>query len=194
MKVAILKYNSGNVQSVLFALQRLGIDANVTDDYETIMQSDKVIFPGVGHAKAAMESLQISGLDQLIPKLKQPVLGICAGMQLLCIHSEEGETDCLGIFPLKVKKFAGENLKIPHTGWNTISELKGNLFNAIAENSFVYFVHSYFVEAGNETTAITEYGSRFSAAIQKQNFYGVQFHAEKSAETGSAILSNFLKL
>lgn len=194
MKVAILKYNSGNVQSVLFALQRLGIDANVTDDQDTIRQSDKVIFPGVGHAKAAMESLKLSGLDQLIPQLKQPVLGICAGMQLLCMHSEEGDTDCLKIFSLKVKKFSGQNLKIPHTGWNTITDLKGNLFSEIAENSFVYFVHSYFVETGNETTAVTEYGGLFSAAIQKQNFYGVQFHAEKSAETGSAILSNFLKL
>lgn len=194
MTVTILKYNSGNVKSVLFALQRLGIDAIVSDDHEVITKSDKIIFPGVGHAGSAMENLKISGLDKLIPTLKQPLLGICAGMQLLCLHSEEGDTDCLGIFPMHVKRFTGKDLKIPHTGWNTIFDLKSPLFKGVAENDFVYFVHSFYVEKGIETVATTEYGTQFSAAIQKNNFYGVQFHTEKSADVGSSILSNFLNL
>jgi imidazole glycerol-phosphate synthase subunit HisH len=202
MKVAIIKYNAGNVQSVLFALQRLGIDAIVTDDSEEINSSDKVIFPGVGNAASAMEYLKENKLDQLIVSLRQPVLGICLGLQLLCNFSEEGNTKCLGIFNADVKKFndqifQNKNLlpfKIPHMGWNTISGLSSPLMNDINENSFVYFVHSYYAEISPETIATTEYINSFSAAMHKNNFYGVQFHTEKSAAAGEQILANFVNI
>jgi glutamine amidotransferase len=202
MKVAIIKYNAGNVQSVLYALQRLGIDACVTDDHEEIKTADKVIFPGVGHAASAMDYLKDKGLDHLIVSLQQPVLGICLGLQLLCNFSEEGNTQCLGVFNAAVKKFddivfQNQNLvavKIPHMGWNTIAGLSSLLMKAIAGNSYVYFVHSYYAELSEETIATTDYIHPFSAAMHKDNFYGVQFHTEKSAEVGETILSNFLKI
>ncbi|KAA9040482.1 imidazole glycerol phosphate synthase subunit HisH [Ginsengibacter hankyongi] len=201
MKIAIVKYNAGNVQSVLYALQRLGIDAVVTGDAEEILKADKVIFPGVGHAGSAMEYLQKHHLDKLIISLKQPVLGICLGLQLMCNWSEEGNTKCLGIFNVNVKKFDNSILKnkrahfkIPHMGWNNIYGLKSPLFGGVKENSFVYFVHSYYAEQSPETIATTDYIVPFSAAIHRDNFYGVQFHTEKSADTGIQIISNFLKL
>jgi len=202
MKVAIIKYNAGNVQSVLFALQRLGVNANVTDDHEEINSSDKIIFPGVGNAASAMEYLKEKKLDELIISLKQPVLGICLGLQLLCNFSEEGNTNCLGIFNTSVKKFndqvfQNKNLlpyKIPHMGWNTIAALSSPLMEGITENSFVYFVHSFYAAICPETIATTDYIIPFSAALRNDNFYGVQFHTEKSAAAGEQILSNFLKL
>ncbi len=201
MNVAIIKYNAGNVQSVLYAMQRLGIDATVTDDYEKITKADKVIFPGVGHAASAMKYLKRKELDTLIISLKQPVLGICLGLQLLCNYSEEGDTSCLGIFDASVKRFEekapaekSELFKIPHMGWNDIYNLSSPLLNGIKENSFVYYVHSYYAEIATETIATTDYIYPFSAAMQKNNFYGVQFHAEKSASVGEQIISNFLKI
>lgn len=195
MKVVIIRYNSGNVTSVRFALKRLGIDAILSDDKEEIRSADKLIFPGVGHAGSAMQSLRKNNLHKLIPELKQPFLGICAGMQLMCAHSEEGDTDCLGIVPLKVKRFpVAHDLKVPHTGWNTLENLKGNLFSGIPEETYMYFVHSYFAECGAATIAHCNYGLPFSAAMQQGNFYGVQFHTELSAEHGSRLLSNFLNL
>ena len=201
MKIAIVKYNAGNVQSVLYALQRLGVNAVVTDDAEEIIKADKVIFPGVGHAGSAMEYLQKHELDKLIISLKQPVLGICLGLQLMCDWSEEGNTKCLGIFNVDVKKFDNAVLKnneihfkIPHMGWNNIYDLKSPLFDGVKENSFVYFVHSYYAELSPETIATTDYIIPYSAAMQHDNFYGVQFHSEKSADAGIQIISNFLKL
>ena len=200
MKVAIIKYNAGNVQSVLYALQRLGIHAFVTDVHEEIKSADKVIFPGVGNALSAMEYLKSRKLDELIRSLQKPVLGICLGLQLLCESSEEGNTQCLGIFKTTVKKFdnnvfQNKNLvpvKIPHMGWNTIRNLSSPLMEGLSEESFVYFVHSYYADVCDETIAATEYINPFSAALHKKNFYGVQFHAEKSAVIGERILSNFL--
>lgn len=194
MKVAVIKYNAGNIQSVLFALQRVGIDAIWTDESDAIIGADKVIFPGVGNAKSAMESLSRKGLHHLIPQLKQPVLGICVGMQLLCNHSEEEDTQGLSIIPLEVKKFVPEKkeLKVPQVGWNEIYDLSSPLFSDIKEKSFVYFVHSYFVTLGKETIAKAAYSVPYSASIHKDNFYGVQFHTEKSAGIGDAILKNFL--
>ncbi len=200
MKVAIIKYNAGNVQSVLYALQRLGIHAFVTDVHEEIKAADKVIFPGVGNALSAMKYLKSRKLDELIRSLQQPVLGICLGLQLLCESSEEGDTQCLGIFKTTVKKFDSEvfqnkNLvpvKIPHMGWNTLRNLSSPLMEGVLEESFVYFVHSYYADVCDETIASTEYINPFSAALHKKNFYGVQFHAEKSAMIGERILSNFL--
>ena len=196
MSVVIIKYNAGNVQSVKYALQRLGVFANVTDHHDEIMAADKVIFPGVGNAYSAMESLKEKQLDQLIPQLTQPVLGICVGMQLLCNRSEENDTKGLGIIDLDVKKFVSNDkeFKIPQVGWNTIEQLSSPLFKGIEDGSFVYYVHSYYVESGKETIATTNYILPYSAAIQKDNFYGVQFHTEKSAATGEMILDNFLKL
>lgn len=202
MNVAIIKYNAGNVQSVLYALQRLGISAVVTDDHKKIIAADKVIFPGVGNASSAMEYLKENGLDKLIISLKQPVLGICLGLQLLCNFSEEGNTECLGIFNSDVKKFdesgyQNKNLfpaKIPHIGWNTIYGLSSPLFKGVEENSYVYFVHSYYALLSDETIATTDYINPFSAAMSKDNFYGVQFHSEKSADTGERIISNFLNI
>ena len=196
MNIAIIKYNAGNVQSVQYALQRLGIDAIVTDDHSEIRNADKVIFPGVGNAFSAMESLKEKKLDKLIKTLVQPVLGICVGMQLLCEHSEENNTKGLGIVNLKVKKFVAENglYKIPQMGWNTIFNVSSPLFEGVKENAFVYYVHSYYAEQGDETIASTDYILPYSAAIQKDNFYGVQFHSEKSAQVGDQILLNFLNL
>jgi glutamine amidotransferase len=194
MNLAIIKYNAGNIQSVMNALERLGLQAEVTDDREKIKSADKVIFPGVGEASSAMRSLQQNGLDKLITELKQPVLGICVGMQLLCAHSEENDTDCLNIVPVQVKKFAGSQLKVPQVGWNRLYDLRSDLFNQIENNSFIYNVHSYYAEDSPYTIAKCNYGLEYAAAIKKDNFYGVQFHTEKSAETGDLIIKNFLEL
>jgi glutamine amidotransferase len=202
MNLTIIKYNAGNIQSVLTALERLGVSAEVTDDAEKIKGADKVIFPGVGEASSAMKSLQQNNLDKVIKDLKQPVLGICVGMQLLCDHSEENDTACLGIVPLKVKKFSfdplsigdgpGMRFKVPQAGWNTIYDLRTDLFREIESNSYVYNVHSYYAVDSDFTIAKCNYGLAYAAAIQKDNFYGVQFHTEKSAETGDQILRNFI--
>jgi imidazole glycerol-phosphate synthase subunit HisH len=196
MKVVLIKYNAGNIQSVLYALERLGVTAEVTADAEHIQTADKVIFPGVGEASSAMKSLQEAGLDKVIKNLKQPVLGICVGMQLLCAHSEENNVNCLNIVPTQVKKFkAGTaSLKIPQTGWNTIYNLKSPLFQNIPEDSFVYNVHSYYAENSPYTIAHCDYGVMYAAAVRKENFYGVQFHTEKSAAVGEQIIQNFLNL
>jgi imidazole glycerol-phosphate synthase subunit HisH len=200
MKLVVLKYNAGNIQSVLFALERLGINALVTDSADDISSSDKFIFPGVGEAISAMAYLKERKLDLVIKNLSQPVFGICLGMQLLCKHSEEGNTHCLGVFDTNVSKFTSvingveTELKVPQIGWNNISALKSNLFKGIEDNSFCYFVHSYYAELCNDTVAETDYGINFSSALQRDNFYGVQFHAEKSAAVGEKILKNFLDL
>ncbi len=201
MKIAIIKYNAGNVQSVLYALQRLGIAATVTDDHAEIKDADKVIFPGVGNAGSAMAYLRKNGLDKVITSLQQPVLGICLGLQLMCDHSEEENTTCLGIFNVPIKKFTKNaedgntsSFKIPHMGWNTIYNLSSPLFEGISENSFVYNVHSYYASLSPQTIATTNYIIPYSSAINKDNFYGVQFHTEKSALAGAHILSNFLKI
>ena len=198
MSIAIIQYNAGNVQSVLYALQRLGIDAVVTADPEQIRSADKVIFPGVGAAGTAMDYLKKNKLDKLIASLKQPVLGICLGMQLMCTHSEEDDTTCLGIFQVNVKQFVrprnDHSLKIPQMGWNTIYQLSSSLFEKVPENSYVYYVHSYYAALSPQTIATTDYTTPYSAAIHKDNFYGVQFHTEKSAEAGARIIANFLKL
>ena len=193
MKTVIIKYNAGNVQSVLFALERIGVQGILSDNADEINSADKVIFPGVGEASSAMKFLKEKNLDTVIKNLKQPTLGICLGMQLMCKHSEEGNTDCLGIFPLQVKKFVG-NFKIPQIGWNNIYDLKGNLFSDLKENEYMYFVHGYYAESGNDTIAKTNYILEYSSALQKNNFYGVQFHPEKSSDSGQKILENFLKL
>lgn len=194
MKVAIVKYNAGNVESVKNALNRLGIEPILTDESEVLKAADKVIFPGVGEASSAMNYLRARGLDETIKSLRQPVLGICLGMQLLCESSDENATECLGILPYRVRKFASETLKIPQMGWNNICKLKSDLFAGIDENAFVYFVHSYYVESGKETIATCDYEVNFSAAVRHENFYAVQFHAEKSGKIGAKILENFLKL
>lgn len=196
MKLAIIKYNAGNIQSVINALERLGVEAEVTADIETIQNANKVIFPGVGEASSAMSSLKESGLDQVIKELKQPVLGICVGMQLMCNYSEENDTPCLGIVPVPVKKFSAEalKLKVPQMGWNTIYDLKSDLFRGIKEESYIYNVHSYYAADSEYTIARCQYGIEYAAAVQKDNFYGVQFHTEKSAETGDRIIKNFLDI
>ena len=193
MKIAIIDYGAGNVQSVLFALERLGFEGNVTNDWNTIKSADKVIFPGVGEASSAMKMLQESGLDVLIPTLKQPVLGICLGMQLMCKHSEEGNTNGLGIFDVNVVKFSNE-VKVPQMGWNTIYNLKTPLFEGIKENEFMYLVHSFYAPLSENTIATTNYELEYSTALQRDNFYGVQFHPEKSGVFGEQILNNFLNL
>ena len=193
MKIAIIDYGAGNVQSVLFALERLGFEGNVTNDWITIKSADKVIFPGVGEASSAMKMLQESGLDVLIPTLKQPVLGICLGMQLMCKHSEEGNTNGLGIFDVNVVKFSQE-VKVPQMGWNTIYNLKSPLFTGIKENEFMYLVHSFYAPLSENTIATTNYELEYSTALQRDNFYGVQFHPEKSGVFGEQILKNFLNL
>lgn len=193
MKIAIIDYGAGNVQSVLFALERLGFVGIVTNDWTIIKSADKVIFPGVGEASSAIKMLQDSGLDKLIPTLKLPVLGICLGMQLLCKHSEEGNTNGLGIFDVNVVKFSQE-VKVPQMGWNTIKNLRADLFKEIKDEEFMYLVHSYFVPKCEYTIATTEYGIEYATAIQKENFYGVQFHPEKSGIYGEKILQNFLNL
>jgi glutamine amidotransferase len=194
MKVAIVKYNAGNIESVKNALNRLQIDSVVSDDAEVLKSADKVIFPGVGEASTAMEYLRERRLNEVIISLSQPVLGICLGMQLLCDYSEENDTKCLAILPYKVRLFESQTLKVPHIGWNTISGLEGELFADVSDNSYVYFVHSFYVENGTETTATCDYSLKFSAAIQYQNFYAVQFHTEKSGEVGEKILENFLRI
>lgn len=193
MKVAVIKYNSGNVQSVLFALERIGVKGILSDDPQEIISADKVIFPGVGEASSAMKFLKEKNLDILIKNLKQPTLGICLGMQLMCKHSEEGNTDCMEVFPLAVKQFKGE-LKTPQIGWNTIYDLKGKLFDGINESEFMYFVHGYYAEIGNYTIAKTNYIQEYSSVLNKDNFFGVQFHPEKSSDAGQRIIENFLKL
>lgn len=198
MNLAIVKYNAGNIQSVLFALERLGVDAKVTDDKVELFAADKVIFPGVGAARSAMDSLKEKGLDTIIKQLKQPVLGICVGMQLLFEHSEESDTECLGIIPAKVKLFKSEEIspdipiKVPQVGWNDIYNLKTDLFKNVPEHSYVYYVHSYYAEMNPYCIATTNYGLEYAGAVQKDNFYGVQFHTEKSAKVGEQILANFL--
>ncbi len=194
MQIAIVKYNAGNVESVKNALNRLGVEPILTDDAAELKAADKVIFPGVGEASTAMNYLREKNLDEAIKSLRQPVLGICLGMQLLCESSEENETKCLGLLPYRVRRFESHTLKIPQMGWNNIFSLKSNLFEGIEENSFVYFVHSFYVESGAETIATCEYGTNFSAAVSHENFYAVQFHVEKSGAVGAKILENFLKL
>lgn len=194
MKIAIVKYNAGNVESVRNALNRLGVEPILTDDAEVLKAADKVIFPGVGEASSAMNYLRERNLDATIKSLRQPVLGICLGMQLLCESSEENETNCIGILPYRVRKFESDALKVPQMGWNNIFDLRSDLFARVDENSYVYFVHSYYVESGNETIAACDYEVKFSAAIRHANFYAVQFHAEKSGAAGAKILENFLNL
>jgi len=195
MKLAIIKYNAGNIQSVLYAMERLGVEAEVTDDAEKIKAADKVLFPGVGEASSAMQSLVENNLDKIIKELKQPVFGICVGMQLLCHHSEENDTRCLGIVPVQVKKFKSQNrsIKVPQIGWNNIYNLKSDLFKDIEDKSFIYNVHSYYAEDSEYTIATCNYGIEYAAAVKKDNFYGVQFHTEKSATIGDKILKNFIE-
>lgn len=193
MKVVIIKYNAGNIRSVLFALDRIGVQAVVTDNADEIRSADRVIFPGVGEASSAMSYLREKGLDTLIPSLNQPVLGICLGMQLMCSTSEENGTDCLGIFPMTVQKFPEDKgLKVPQIGWNTISDLQSGLFSRVEESTYVYFVHGYFVPQSEFTIATATYTHPYSAAICKDNFMAVQFHPEKSGDAGEQILRNFL--
>ena len=196
MNLAIVKYNAGNIQSVLYALERIGMEAVVTDDHERIRSADKVIFPGVGEASTAMRYLQERELDVLIRGLRQPVLGICLGMQLMCRYSEENDTPCLGIFGEEVKKFDPSDgaIKVPQIGWNTIYDLRSDLFSGIASGSYCYFVHGYYAALGQHTIGTTDYAGPYSSALHRDNFYGVQFHPEKSAQTGEKILKNFLEL
>ncbi len=196
MSITIVQYNAGNIQSVLYALERLGVAATVTDDPAMIQAADKVIFPGVGEASTAMAYLKERNLDQLIVSLKQPVLGICLGMQLMCGHSAENDTTCLGIFEEQVLAFKATEvgIKVPQIGWNNIANLKTELFNGVPENSFAYFVHGFYAGLGDNTIATTDYIQPYSSALQKNNFYGVQFHPEKSAAVGEQIIQNFLSL
>jgi glutamine amidotransferase len=193
MNVVIVDYGAGNIQSVLFALERQGVKAVLSNELEVIEKADKVIFPGVGHAAAAMEKLQASGIDTLLPRLKQPLLGICLGMQLMCSHSEEGNTNGLGIFDVEVKAFE-KNLKVPHIGWNSIEQLQGPIFKRIDNGSYIYMVHSYYAALSSETIAVCHYDVAYSAALAKDNFFGTQFHPEKSSVIGNKILKNFLAI
>ncbi len=193
MNIAIIDYGAGNIQSLKFALNRLGYEAIVTKSATVIKNADKVIFPGVGHASSAMDKLKATKLDVLIPALKQPVLGICLGMQLMCNYSEEGNTKGLGIFDAKVKRFPN-TVKVPQIGWNEITNLEGALFKNIRENEFMYLVHSYYVPLNSTTVAKATYYKLYSVAMQKDNFYGVQFHPEKSSAAGEQLLKNFLKI
>ncbi len=196
MEVAIIDYNAGNVRSVLYAMERLKVEAVLTDDHDAIRAASHVIFPGVGEANTTMRYLRGKGLDKLIPSLRQPVLGICLGMQLLCAHSEENDTTCLGIIPQNVRRFRpGKGEKVPHMGWNSLHKLKGGLFDpAHDEGEFVYFVHSYYVEEGPYSTATCDYINPFCAALRRDNFFATQFHPEKSGEVGEGILRRFLKM
>ena len=196
MKVAVVKYNAGNIRSVDYALKRLGVEAVITADKEELQSADKVIFPGVGEAETTMNQLMATGLDELIKNLRQPVFGICLGMQLMCRHSEEGEVDCLNIFDVDVKRFVPQKHedKVPHMGWNTIGKSNSKLFEGFTEEEFVYFVHSFYVPTCDFTAATTDYIHPFSAALHKDNFYATQFHPEKSGKTGEKILTNFLNL
>ena len=196
MKVAVVKYNAGNIRSVDYALKRLGVEAVITADKEILQSADKVIFPGVGEAGTTMNHLKATGLDELIKNLRQPVFGICLGMQLMCRHSEEGEVDCLNIFDVDVKRFVPQKHedKVPHMGWNTIGKTNSKLFEGFTEEEFVYFVHSFYVPVCDFTAAETDYIHPFSAALHKGNFYATQFHPEKSGKTGERVLRNFLDL
>ncbi|WPZ09302.1 imidazole glycerol phosphate synthase subunit HisH [Roseivirga spongicola] len=193
MSVVIVNYNAGNVQSVTYALQRLGVEPILSADPDIIRSADKVIFPGVGEASTAMNFLRRQGLDQVIKSLKQPVFGVCLGLQLMCKHSEENDADCLGIFDVQVRKFEPK-LKVPQMGWNNLENMNSSLFADLPEEPYVYYVHSYYAELSEYTVAETEYVNRFSAALQKDNFYALQAHPEKSGKVGEQILSNFLKL
>ena len=196
MDVAIIKYNAGNIYSVDYALKRLGVTPIITADPALLRKADKVIFPGVGEAGTTMEYLREHGLDRIIRSLQQPVLGICIGMQLLCRHSEEGDADCLGIFDAEVKRFVSQRHedKIPHMGWNSLSSMDHALFSGVPKESFVYYVHSYYVPVNPATIATTDYIVPFSAALHKDNFYATQFHPEKSGSVGELVLRNFLQL
>jgi glutamine amidotransferase len=191
--LVIIDYGAGNIKSIQFAFQRLGYDAVLTDNPEEIKTSDKVIFPGVGEASSAMKMLKESGLDTLIPQLKQPVLGICLGMQLMCNHTEEGNTKGLGIFDVNVKRFSNV-VKVPQMGWNTVKNLKSDLFKGINEGDYMYLVHSYYAEHCNEAIATSDYELEYASALENDNFYGVQFHPEKSSKVGERLLKNFLNL
>lgn len=193
MKLVIINYGAGNIKSIQFAFKRLGYNAILSDNSEEIKSADKIIFPGVGEASSAMNMLKESGLDKLIPTLKQPVLGICLGMQLLCRSTEEGNTKGLGIFQTDVKRFT-DDVKVPQMGWNVIKDLKSDLFKGIKENEYMYLIHSYYAEHCNETIAKTDYGINYASALKHNNFYGVQFHPEKSSTAGAKILENFLNL
>lgn len=196
MNIAIVKYNAGNIYSVDYALRRLGVEATITADKDLLMQADKVIFPGVGEAETTMNYLREQKLDLLIKDLKQPVLGICLGMQLMCSHSEEGDADCLGIFDIDVKKFQPKchEEKVPHMGWNTLTNTHSALFKGFEKEEFVYFVHSFYVPLNEHTAAQTEYILPYSSALHKDNFYATQFHPEKSGKVGERILRNFIEL
>ncbi len=193
VKIVIIDYGAGNIQSIKFAIRRLGYDAVLSDKVEEIQNADKVIFPGVGEASSAMQKLRVSGLDKLVPELRQPVLGICLGMQLMCNSSEEGNTDGLGIFDLDVVRFPN-TVKVPQIGWNQIEDLKSDLFKEVQDKSYIYLVHSFYAPKGENTIAVSEYALPYSAALQKNNFYGTQFHPEKSGMVGERILQNFLDL
>ena len=193
--IAVIDYNAGNVQSVLFALERLGAPAILTGDHAQIRAAEKVIFPGVGEASTTMHFLRERGLDELIKSLTQPTLGICVGMQLLCAHSEENDTPCLGVIPQRVKRFIPINgEKVPHMGWNSLSRCSDEIFTPELSGEYVYYVHSYYVEQGPYTSALSEYTLPFSAGLHKDNFYATQFHVEKSGKVGETILRNFLNL
>ncbi|MDR1003928.1 MAG: imidazole glycerol phosphate synthase subunit HisH [Prevotellaceae bacterium] len=196
MNVAIIKYNAGNIRSVDYALRRLGVEAVITDDKAVLLAADKVIFPGVGEAATTMDYLRAGGLDTLIRSLRQPVLGICLGMQLMCRHSEEGDADCLDIFDVDVKRFVPRRHedKVPHIGWNTLTDTRSALFDGFTREEYVYFVHSFYVPMHESTIAVTDYIHPFSAALHKDNFYATQFHPEKSGRVGERILQNFLSL
>jgi len=193
MKIVIINYGAGNIQSIKFAIKRLGYEAVLSSDVSEIENSDKVIFPGVGEASSAMKKLRDSGLDKLIPTLKQPVLGICLGMQLMCHSSEEGNTTGLGIFDVDVVKF-DSSVKVPQIGWNQINKLKSDLFHGVTENEHIYLVHSFYAPVCTETIAECSYGLDYTAALKKDNFYGTQFHPEKSSGVGEKILKNFLNM
>jgi glutamine amidotransferase len=193
-KVVIIKYNAGNTQSVIYALERIGIQPVLTDEPEEILSADRVIFPGVGEASSAMNYLKARNLDKLITSLKQPVLGTCIGMQLLCRHSEENNTTCMGVFDVDIKKFDAAKGKVPHMGWNNLYETQTDLLKNLPESAYVYFVHSFYAPVCEYTIAKTDYIQPFSAALQKDNFYALQFHTEISGEVGSKILENFMKV
>lgn len=196
MKVAVIKYNAGNIRSVDYALRRLGVEAVITADEAVLRAADKVIFPGVGEAETTMRFLRACGMDRLLKELRQPVLGICLGMQLMCRRSEEGDVDCLGIFDADVRRFVSQRHedKVPHIGWNTIAQTGSGLFKGFTKEEFVYFVHSYYVPLNDCTAAVTDYILPFSAALHKDNYYATQFHPEKSGSVGERILQNFLEL
>lgn len=193
MNLRIVNYGAGNIKSIQFAFQRLGYEAKLTSDAEDLLNADKIIFPGVGEASSAMHKLRESSLDELIPQLKQPVLGICLGMQLMCKHTEEGNTNGLGIFKTNVKRFSNK-VKVPQMGWNTVKHLKSDLFKDIEAGDYMYLVHSYYAENCKEAIAISDYELKYASALENDNFFGVQFHPEKSGKVGEQILKNFLKL